>query len=347
VTHQPLQQTRIGLPATSQSTRAYGRHVSTDQCQAFAPVSQGSTDASHSTNRNPHHATAQQERDAVGSQVTIITVCYNSGAALRDMLLTIPPGVSIVLVDNGSSDLPEVRELAANFNAMLIELEQNVGYGRACNRGAQAATTEYLLFLNPDATLQSDAIGAFIRAATRNPDAVAMNPAILGSRGRRRFKRGSVLLPKDKWLPRGWPTTDCEMPVLTGCALFVRRSIFSEVGGFDPNIFLYHEDDDLSFRLAGRGKLMFVRSSVVHHKVTGSSVLGVEIASLKGWHMGRSRVYAARKYGLPRPFRRPLVQACLQLASPLVWLSRNKRAKQWAFLRGVWSMRKQGTSATC
>ena len=41
--------------------------------------------------------------------------------------------------------------------------------------------------------------------------------------------------------------------MLSGLALLVRKRDFDAVGGFDPEIFLYCEDDDLSPRLeAGR-----------------------------------------------------------------------------------------------
>lgn len=343
---QPLLKTCASLLSGKSSlpTLALGINAA-DRELAFGP-SANSIHAESSTIKALDLASCQRLQDD-DTRVTIITVCYNSSLVLPAMLASVPDQVRVVLVDNASLDRSRVREVAATFNATLIELEQNLGYGRACNHGAQLANTEYLLFLNPDATLQRGAISAFVRTATRNPEVVAMNPAILGPHGLRYFKRGSVLLPKAKWLRRGWPQTDCDVPVLTGCALFVRRHAFCRIGGFDPNIFLYHEDDDLALRLAQHGKLKFVRSSIVQHKFGSSSGLGAQIASLKGWHMGRSRVYAARKHGLSQPFARALAQACLQLASPIIWLSRDKRAKQWSFLRGVWSMRGKGQSTTC
>ena len=139
-----------------------------------------------------------------------------------------------------------------------------------------------------------------------------------------------------EWLPRGWPSADREVPVLSGAALFVRRADFEAVGGFDPQIFLYHEDDDLSLRLsAERGPLVFVRDALVRHQGGRSSARSPAVAALKARAGHGSRVYAARKHGLPLARSRVIGSALLQLASPLTWISPRKRAKQTAFLRGV------------
>lgn len=273
------------------------------------------------------------------TKVTIITVCYNSSHILSRMLNSIPPGTPVVLVDNVSADRSELRKLATRPNTRLVELDQNIGFGRACNRGADLADTEFLLFLNPDVSLRPGALTAFVKAAHNHPGVVAMNPAIYQNNGRPYFKRGSVLLPKQQWLPRSGPGRNGHMPVLTGAALFVRRRNFIDIGGFDSHIFLYHEDDDLALRLAQHGTLMFVGAAVVDHIGGSSTEAAPSVAALKGWHMGRSRVYAGRKHGVSAPFLRAFTLASLQMMSPVILFSRRKRAKQWAFLRGVWSMK--------
>lgn len=269
-------------------------------------------------------------------RVTVISVCYNSTAVVPAMLASIPEGVAVVLVDNASADGAALAGLAAARGARLIRNAANRGFGTACNQGAAEAGTEFLLFLNPDAALASGALDALVAAAARYPRAAAMNPRIEAAGGRPYFKRGSVLLPRGARLPRGWPEADREVPVLSGAALFVRRADFEAVAGFDPAIFLYHEDDDLSLRLkAERGPLMFIRAALVRHQGGQSTIRSPETAALKAWHMGRSRVYAARKHRRPLAATRALGSALLQIASPLALASPRKRAKQWAFLRGV------------
>ncbi len=271
--------------------------------------------------------------------VTIISICYDSSAVLEPMLEAIPMNAPTIVVDNASNDTEQTRRIALSHRVTLVELPTNVGFGRACNLAAERAQTEFLLFLNPDCILGPGALAHLVTAAKRYPAAVAFNPAMRSSDGRDYFKRGSVLLARDRWHTRTAPSADKIVPVLSGAALFVRRAAFEEVGGFDPAIFLYHEDDDLSLRLARLGDLMFVRDAVVLHEGGASSPRTTSVAALKGWHMGRSRVYAARKHGLAFPFAWPLLQAVARTGAPETLFSARKRAKHIAFLRGIMSMR--------
>jgi GT2 family glycosyltransferase len=252
------------------------------------------------------------------------------------MLASVPRGSTAIVVDNASREAAALADLAQAHGAHLIRNDDNRGFGPACNIGAAKARTEFVLFLNPDARLGDGALEALVAAADAHPEAAAFNPAITDGKGRPYFKRGSVLLPASARLPAGWPAADREVPVLTGAAFFVRRAAFEAVGGFDPVIFLYHEDDDLALRLKTQvGPLMFVHGARVTHDAGNSTVRSPASAAFKAFHMGRSRVYAARKHHLPGAGRKALVSALVQLASPLTLLSARKRAKQLAFLRGV------------
>ncbi|MGD1884067.1 MAG: glycosyltransferase family 2 protein [Paracoccaceae bacterium] len=279
----------------------------------------------------------------MSDRVTIVTVCFNSLGVLPAMLASVPERTPVVLVDNASDDLNTLRELAAQYGARLMENDENRGFGTACNQAAALAGTEFLLFLNPDTELAPDTIDQLIGAAARYPKASAFNPRIAQASGAPYFKRHSHLMPRAEIMPRGWPGSDQEVTVVSGAALFVRRAAFEEVGGFDPGIFLYHEDDDLGRRLRAQvGPLMFIRDANVTHQMGRSTKRSPATATLKAWHMGRSRVYASRKHGRPVPFLSALMSASLQLFSPAVALSKRKRAKQVAFFKGILSTLRDG-----
>ena len=131
----------------------------------------------------------------ITERVTVISVCFNSMAVLPAMLASLPEGTSAVIVDNASTDPSAVAEVAASHCAKLIRNTDNKGFGIACNQGAAEALTEFLLFLNPDASLGPGALEALVAAAIRHPDAVAMNPRIEEADGSPDFKRGSALRP--------------------------------------------------------------------------------------------------------------------------------------------------------
>lgn len=285
--------------------------------------------------------------DAVSDgQVTIVTVAFNSLSVLPEMLDSVPDGTRVVVVDNASDELDDLQAVCASKDAVLLCNKQNIGFGRACNQGADEAKTEFLLFLNPDATLMPDTISQLIDAARRNPLASALSPRIASVNGSAVFHRSTPLMPKSDYMPRGWPSSDKEVTVLTGAALFVRRKDFMAVGGFDPKIFLYHEDDDLSLRLRkDRGPIMFIHDAFVRHRGGYSSPRRPEVSALKAFHMARSAVYATRKHGRPAPFLRALLKALAGLLSPdMIW-SKRRRAKNWAFLKGVLSTLRDGGAA--
>ncbi len=270
------------------------------------------------------------------SDVTIISVCYRSDDVIAGMVASVPAGVPIVLVDNGGTNgfdtLPDERVVE------IVKLSNNEGFGRGCNAGAILADTPYLLFLNPDARLQEGALEALLEAAERYPAASAFNPRIANKSGGAYFKRRSYLLPRREYMKRGWPKEDCEVPVLSGAALFVSKSNFEAVQGFDARIFLYHEDDDISLRLRELGPLFYVKDAVVEHAGGRSSARSSEVAYFKAFHMAQSRIYAGRKYRRPVPELTTFLAGFLLLLSPFSLVSRRRRAKACGLIKGAREM---------
>ena len=275
------------------------------------------------------------------ADVTVVTVSFNSAAMMAGMLATIAAGVQTVVVDNGSED--DTAEVALAAYATLVRPGANVGFGRGCNAGAATARTPFLFFVNPDARLEPRCIEELLAAAERWPQASAFNPRIVNPSGRVEYKWRSVLVPRSSWLARRVPDVDTELPALAGGAFFCRRDCFEKVGGFDPAIFLFHEDDDLAIRMrAACGPLIFVPSATVNHAAGRSSGRSPAMARFRGYHIARSRIYAMNKHGQPLPWLRTALSAAAGLAAPYNFFSGRRRAKyigQWA---GAWSALRDG-----
>ena len=271
----------------------------------------------------------------LSSDVTVVSVCYKSDLVIGDMVRSVPFDNSIILVDNGNGT--KFDNLPINREVDIIRLNENIGFGRGCNEGAKRVETSWILFLNPDARLDLNAINYLVSAANSYPDAAGFNPRIRKSDGTAYFKRRSYLLPRREYMKRGWPETDCQVPVLSGAAIFVSKRKFDEVGGFDPNIFLYHEDDDLSLRLRKLGPLMFIREAIVTHAGGQSSERSPEVAYFKAFHLARSRIYAGKKHGKRTPVVSTFTSAFFQLLLPPNWVSRRKLAKMKGYFFGLLS----------
>ncbi|MEL7184430.1 MAG: glycosyltransferase family 2 protein [Pseudomonadota bacterium] len=274
------------------------------------------------------------------ARTTIITVTHNSAAVIGTMLASVPPDTPCVVVDNDSTD-GTLATLADADRATVLPAPGNVGFGRACNLGARHATTEFLLFLNPDAALMPGALPALEAEADARPDLGAANPAVEDGRGRVRLKMSSVLpVPA---LPRPPLEKAGQMPILSGGALFVRRGVFDDLGGFDENIFLYHEDHDLSWRIAQAGHTLWHLPAARARHIAGTgSARSPAMARWKGYHMARSRYYVLEKTRPGHGFRRTFLPACLALLAPINFLSARRRQKYLGQIAGALSAPKDG-----
>ncbi|MBL9055936.1 MAG: glycosyltransferase family 2 protein [Rhodobacteraceae bacterium] len=267
--------------------------------------------------------------------VTVITVAYHSLAVLPAMAGSLPPGVPLVVVDNAGE--AGLADWAAGQGVRLIPSPGNIGFGRGCNLGAAEVTTGFLLFLNPDARLHPGCLATLLDAARRHPAAVAFGPTLTDATGRISYKRLTDLSPTDRFAPAQPPQRETEMPVLSGAALLVRRSAFQAVGGFDPAIFLYYEDDDLSLRLrAACGPLVLVPSARVTHQPGSSTPRSPALSWQRGYHLSRSYIHAARKHGLPLPRVLGWIKALGFCLERQAWRNASGRAHARGRLAGAW-----------
>jgi GT2 family glycosyltransferase len=267
------------------------------------------------------------------SNVSVVVVSFKSEKALSTLLPSLPKNVELIIVNN-SSDL-YLEDIKKPNNYKEIRNTENKGFGSACNIGVKVATKDYIFLLNPDTILHKDCIDNLLSAANELPKASAFAPKIIGKKNREDFKRRSILLEKSLWLKKP-PNESSEIPIMGGAAIFVKKENYLKVGGFDENIFLYHEDDDLSLRLKKEfGPLIYYPKASISHQSGSSSTRSPYIAALKGFHMGRSRIYAMRKYNIKNYQIKCISLALIQLFSIETIYSQRKRSKYLAFFKGV------------
>ncbi len=233
--------------------------------------------------------------------VTAIVVAFDSAHALPDCLTALAgEGVRMVVVDNASSDASANISIA--LGATLIRNARNEGYGRANNIGMAAVTTPYALIVNPDLVVGRGSVKALLEAAGRWLDAALFAPRIIEPSGRLFFQRRSLLAPDHLNQAHTLivPEGDCCAPFLSGACLLVRRDVFLGLHGFDEEVFLFYEDDDLCRRLRDAGNaLVHVDMAEVHHARGRSTRATPERAFAARWHLAWSRAYMQAKYGLP------------------------------------------------
>jgi N-acetylglucosaminyl-diphospho-decaprenol L-rhamnosyltransferase len=161
----------------------------------------------------------------------------------------------LIVVDNDSSDgtADAVRELAPE--ATLIQAGSNLGFAAGCNRGAEAASTPLLVFLNPDASPLAGFRDAIERPLTERRGWAAWQGLVTAEGGRVINSRGgAVHFTGIAWAggagePLSGEPAVGEPGFVSGACLALPRAVFERVNGFAEDYFLYHEDVDLSLRL--------------------------------------------------------------------------------------------------
>ncbi|WP_092161972.1 glycosyltransferase [Bosea sp. CRIB-10] len=237
--------------------------------------------------------------------VTAIVVSFDSAQVLPACLSALAgEGIEAIVVDNASGDASV--EIAERHGAQVLRNARNEGYGRANNRGARAAATPFILIVNPDLEVQPGAVAALLAAAEAYPDAAAFAPRLVEPSGRVFLQPRSLLSPDHLnqaariTLPEG----DACLPFLSGACLLLRREVFLGLGGFDPAIFLFYEDDDLCRRLREAGHaLVHVEGAAARHGRGKSSAPSPQRRFTARWHLAWSEHHVARKWGLPVPGR--------------------------------------------
>jgi len=219
-------------------------------------------------------------------KVSIIIPHWNGidilSECLESLLQTDYHNLEIIVVDNASTDgSPDLISL--NFpQVKLLENSQNYGYAGGCNRGAEIADGDYIVFLNNDTIQDSKWISPLVDFLNLNPKVAAVQPKILNFYDREKFDYAGAA---GGWLDilgfpfaRGRVFNDQEKdkgqynkirPVFwtSGTAFMIRKFDFESAGRFDESFFAHQEEIDLCWRLHLMDKETWaIPSSVVFHK---------------------------------------------------------------------------------
>ncbi|MBN2854211.1 glycosyltransferase family 2 protein [Patescibacteria group bacterium] len=175
----------------------------------------------------------------------------------------------IILIDNASGDNSlkimnqEFSQEIKEEKIKIIASPINLGFGGANNLGAKEARGEFLLFLNSDTVVKEDIFTSALNIFRQEDGVGLVSPLLITKKGlEQKDAYGTWPSLKNLILRRSGSKIDW----LSGCALFIKKSLFKELRGFDKNFFLYFEDIDLcrrAFKLGYSTKLDRT-SRVVH-----------------------------------------------------------------------------------
>ncbi len=217
-------------------------------------------------------------------KLTIQIVNFRSRHYLRKCLFSICENLpaenetEILIINNDEEALGSIAdELQGKINLRIIELQKNVGFGRAHNAGFQQSRGKYVLFLNPDTMILPGALQALLNIFEKNKEISIVGPLLIDSAGNVQLDCfGALHTPfstiKRKIFKRNGQQARTggeifETDWISGGAMLVRRDIFEKVGRFDENYFMYFEDVDLCLRTKKKGsKIAVIPGALVFHE---------------------------------------------------------------------------------
>jgi len=207
-------------------------------------------------------------------KLSIVIVSYNTKKLLDNCLKSILANnfnCQIIIVDNNSSDGSPAMIRKKYSQITLIANKKNVGFGRANNIGAKKAKGEIIFFLNSDTIVPCGTLKKLVKFFNDHPQIGIIGPKVIlknGSLQPYSFGDDPTLygLIKSKLMKkRSWAKTK-RVDWVTGAALAIRRQLFNDLFGFDENIFMYFEDNDLCLRARQMGFKVYLdaETSIIH-----------------------------------------------------------------------------------
>lgn len=161
-----------------------------------------------------------------------------------------------MLRDNGSIDDTQVllrafiQEHANAFAMVHLDIGENLGFGRGHNENLKRAEGDFLLVTNVDLEFESATLCVLLNEAASSPADVAAWEC-----RQKPFEH-----------PKHYdPATSETLWCSSACVLF-RTAVLKQIGGYEPALFMYGEDVELSYRLRDHGyRLHYVPKAVVWH----------------------------------------------------------------------------------
>lgn len=238
--------------------------------------------------------------------------CVASALAQKDVSL------EVIVVDDCSPDNTEERikaRFGGDSRVKYIRNERNSFQAVSRNKGARAATGEYLFFLDDDNILEPDSVAELLECFRRHPDAGLVAPLSVHQREAHRnliwtlgsdFNRWTSQpkdthpnLPFDKLPeePIDWPTT------YSPNAFMVSRNVFDAVCGFEENFEQIFEESDFGWKVIESGRTAWIaaRARTMHYGflepgcVPALRQLGIE-KPRRTYCFARNRLRFARRH---------------------------------------------------
>ncbi len=234
-------------------------------------------------------------------KLSVVIVNYNVQYFLELCLKSVQKALvgieaEIIVVDNNSPDdsCNRIKQLFPKI--VLIENKENLGFSTANNQGIKNAKGDYICILNPDTVVAEDTFTKLLEFGETKDDLGIVGCKLIDGAGKylpeskRNIPVVKIALQKIFGTSKNYYANHIQendiakADILVGAFMFLKRDVFTAIGGFDEDYFMYGEDIDMSYKALsfGNKNYYYGETTIIHYK--GESTL-------------RDTFYAKRFYG--------------------------------------------------
>jgi GT2 family glycosyltransferase len=217
-------------------------------------------------------------------KIAVVILNWNGKELLAQFLpkvLAFSNDATIYVADNASAD-DSIAYVKANFPTVkIIENAENGGYAKGYNDALPFVEEDIFCLLNSDVEVTENWLTPILELFKINPETAIVQPKILDFKQKTHFEyagaaggyidkygypfcRGRIFhtLEKDE----GQYDDVSDIFWASGACLFIRKSVFQELNGFDEDFFAHQEEIDLCWRAFNLGyAAQYISESVVYH----------------------------------------------------------------------------------
>ncbi|MBM6582623.1 glycosyltransferase family 2 protein [Microvirga sp. BT689] len=282
--------------------------------------------------------------------ILAVVVTYNPDAALLvQALQSVTPQVQgIVVVDNGSANVSDVKQMAAGLECQFIDNKVNSGIATAQNRGilqAQESGFTHILLLDQDTVLSPGVVADLatnLATLEREYDRVAtIGPAYyeLNSQQQTRAYRADGLRLSRISLKGEKQPLASDFIIASGS--LIPLTVLDEIGGFREDLFIDLVDVEWCFRARAAGYRSFLSPTarVDHRLGSGTVKLGPRQVAvhvpIRNYYWVRNALWLARQSYTPLAWRLYFISRCFAFLGAYPTLADRKVQRLRLMARGI------------
>lgn len=201
--------------------------------------------------------------------ISLIIVSYNTAdltaACLKSVFASQRVSYEVFVVDNASKD-GSVEIIRKEFPGVrVIANETNRGFGTANNQALPECSGRYVVFLNPDTTLEPESLFMMATFMDAHPKVGMAGPKVVNPDGTPQDSV-SYRYPGHRYGAADIGPLPGKIACVLGACQIASTGLLREIGGFDEDFFLYGEDQDICLRIRKRGlEIGFIDETVIMH----------------------------------------------------------------------------------